>query len=66
MTKLQSLTPRRLSLNYKNAEKIKDLLTEYQLIYPKLERFKYIFIDEGLALQSTARPWTLVEPASQD
>jgi len=36
------------------------------IIYTKLERDEYTFIDEGLALQYTARPWTLVEPASQD
>jgi hypothetical protein len=36
------------------------------IIYSKPERVEYGFVDEGLALQSTARPWTLVEPASQD
>jgi hypothetical protein len=53
-------------LNYKNDGKPKILLIEYQLIYTKLERAEYSFVDETLALQSTARPWTLVEPASQD
>jgi len=66
MTKLQSLAPRRLSFELKKLWKFNDLLTEYQLIYTKLERVEYRFVDEGLALQSTAGPWTLVEPVSQD